>query len=179
MRAQSWGDPAYKIIPRLLLDDRHGILSVFHFSPPSPDFSIIIERTRKRDHVYASPKSLCCTCCFVFRMANIDQTGSILIDSDRDSSYGESDAASETTSLRSAVLSYIYENGRRYHSYRAGSYWGPNDDKAQDNLDLFHHIFNLSLEGRLFLAPIGPDPQRVLDLGMLSQYLVTSLYAII
>lgn len=112
-------------------------------------------------------------------MANIDQTGSILIDSDRDSSYGESDAASETTSLRSAVLSYIYENGRRYHSYRAGSYWGPNDDKAQDNLDLFHHIFNLSLEGRLFLAPIGPDPQRVLDLGMSSHYLVKSLYAII
>lgn len=99
-------------------------------------------------------------------MANIDQTGSILIDSDRDSSYGDSDAASETTSLRSAVLNYIYENGRRYHSYRAGSYWGPNDDKAQDNLDLFHHIFNLSLDGRLFLAPIGSDPQRVLDIGM-------------
>jgi hypothetical protein len=99
-------------------------------------------------------------------MANIDQTGSILIDSDRDSSYGDSDAASETTSLRSAVLNYIYENGRRYHSYRAGSYWGPNDDKAQDNLDLFHHIFNLSLDGRLFLAPIGSNPQRVLDIGM-------------
>ncbi|TID27744.1 putative methyltransferase [Venturia nashicola] len=98
-------------------------------------------------------------------MANIDQTGSIVIDSDRDSSYGDSDAASETTSLRSAVLNYIYDNGRRYHSYRAGSYWGPNDDKAQDNLDLFHHIFTLSLDGRLFLAPIGPDPQRVLDIG--------------
>ncbi|QDS72871.1 hypothetical protein FKW77_007448 [Venturia effusa] len=98
-------------------------------------------------------------------MADIDQTGSILIDSERDSSYGDGDAASETTSLRSTVRSYIYENGRRYHSYRAGSYWGPNDDKAQDNLDLFHHIFSLSLDGRLFLAPIGPDPQRVLDLG--------------
>lgn len=42
---------------------------------------------------------------------------------------------------------------------------GPNDENAQDNLDLFHHIFALTLHGRLFLAPIGPNPQRVLDLG--------------
>lgn len=42
---------------------------------------------------------------------------------------------------------------------------GPNDEIAQDNLDLFHHIFNLSLDGNLFLAPISPNPQRVLDLG--------------
>jgi len=56
-------------------------------------------------------------------MVNTDQTGLILIDSDRDSSYGDSDGASETTSLRSAVFNYVYENGRRYHSYRAGSYW--------------------------------------------------------
>jgi hypothetical protein len=52
-----------------------------------------------------------------------DQTGSILIDSDGDSAFGDSDVASETTSLRSAVYNYIYENGRRYHSYRAGAYW--------------------------------------------------------
>jgi hypothetical protein len=51
------------------------------------------------------------------------QTSSILIDQDHDSAYGDSDAGSETTSLRSAVYSYIYENGRRYHSYRAGAYW--------------------------------------------------------
>jgi SAM-dependent methyltransferase len=42
---------------------------------------------------------------------------------------------------------------------------GPNDDQACDNLDLFHHIFNLSLGGNLFLAPINPNPTRVLDLG--------------
>jgi hypothetical protein len=54
---------------------------------------------------------------------DFDQTGQILIDSDRDSAYGDSDVASETSSLRSAVLDYVYENGRRYHSYRQGSYW--------------------------------------------------------
>lgn len=85
---------------------------------------------------------------------------------DNDSSYGgDSDAASETTSLYSAIFRHVYENGRRYHSYRAGTYWGPNDDTAQENLDLFHHIFNLSLDGKLFLAPIGDHPQRILDLG--------------
>lgn len=43
---------------------------------------------------------------------------------DNDSSYGgDSDAASETTSLYSAILNHVYENGRRYHSYRAGTYW--------------------------------------------------------
>jgi SAM-dependent methyltransferase len=86
-------------------------------------------------------------------------------DSDRDSSYNDSDAASETSSLRSSIFKFVYENGRRYHSFRAGTYWGPNDEKAQDNLDLFHHIFTLSLDGKLFLAPINPKPQRVLDLG--------------
>lgn len=146
---------------------------------PIPGFWIIRDRTRKRDNAFVSLNRLCRTWCLVSHMADTDQTGSILIDSDRDSSYGESDAASETTSLRSAVRNYIYENGRRYHSYRAGTYWGPNDEKAQDNLDLFHHIFNLSLDGRLFLAPIGPDPQRVLDIGMISRNPATSLYTVV
>jgi len=43
---------------------------------------------------------------------------------DADSAYGdEGDAASETTSLYSAITKHVYENGRRYHSYRAGAYW--------------------------------------------------------
>jgi ubiquinone/menaquinone biosynthesis C-methylase UbiE len=28
-----------------------------------------------------------------------------------------------------------------------------------------HHIFNMTLEGKLHLAPIGGNPQRVLDIG--------------
>ncbi|KAJ2902594.1 S-adenosyl-L-methionine-dependent methyltransferase [Zalerion maritima] len=87
--------------------------------------------------------------------------------SDGDSSYGgEYDSDEMTTSsLTSAITNYVYENGRRYHSYRQGAYWGPNDDKAQDNLDIFHHIFTLTLGGRLYLAPIQEDVHRVLDLG--------------
>jgi SAM-dependent methyltransferase len=45
------------------------------------------------------------------------------------------------------------------------NYRGPNDEPAQDNLDLFHHIFTLTLGGKLFLAPIRKDPHRVLDIG--------------
>ncbi|KAJ8062656.1 hypothetical protein OCU04_009178 [Sclerotinia nivalis] len=40
----------------------------------------------------------------------------------------------------------------------------PNDDDEQDRMDLLHHVFNLVLDGKLYLAPIE-DPQRVLDVG--------------
>src|SRR5207248_11331267 len=42
---------------------------------------------------------------------------------------------------------------------------GPNDEQACDYLDIVHHIFTLTFDGKLFLAPIGDNPQRVLDLG--------------
>ena len=43
---------------------------------------------------------------------------------DTDSSYGDdSDRESQTTSLYSAITKYVCENGRRYHSYRYGTYW--------------------------------------------------------
>ncbi|KAH6672604.1 hypothetical protein B0J14DRAFT_655478 [Halenospora varia] len=62
------------------------------------------------------------------------QHAPIRVDDDNDSSYGddESDQASETA--------------------------GPNDETAHDNLDLFHHIFTLTLNGSLFLAPITSTP---------------------
>ncbi|KAK2767694.1 hypothetical protein FQN54_003852 [Arachnomyces sp. PD_36] len=85
---------------------------------------------------------------------------------DNDSSYGDAiDGQSQTTSMRSSIYNFVYENGRRYQTYRQGMYWGPNDEKACDNLDLYHHVFNLTLGGKLFLAPIAEKPQRILDLG--------------
>ncbi|KAL1982371.1 hypothetical protein VTN96DRAFT_1402 [Rasamsonia emersonii] len=41
----------------------------------------------------------------------------------------------------------------------------PNDEEEQDRIDLLHHIYLLVLGGRLHLAPIGRNLQRVLDLG--------------
>ncbi|BCS17505.1 class I SAM-dependent methyltransferase [Aspergillus puulaauensis] len=84
---------------------------------------------------------------------------------DDSSSVFSDDYQSELTSLRSSIMDYRYENGRRYHAYRAGSYWGPNDEKAQEQLDIGHHLYNLMLYGKLYLAPIPDDVQKVLDVG--------------
>lgn len=86
-------------------------------------------------------------------------------------SLNSDDAASDyasdvsgTASITSSVFNYEYENGRRYHGYRAGQYLLPNDDTEQERLDLTHHVFSLTLEGELCMAKLQ-DPQRILDLG--------------
>ncbi|KAJ4106121.1 hypothetical protein QSH57_014374 [Fusarium oxysporum f. sp. vasinfectum] len=58
-----------------------------------------------------------------------------------------------------------YENGRRYHAFREGTYPVPNDEDEQDRMDLVHHVYSILLDGKLHLAPIDDNPQRVLDLG--------------
>ncbi|KAI1910968.1 hypothetical protein LOZ66_001960 [Ophidiomyces ophidiicola] len=82
---------------------------------------------------------------------------------DNDSAY-ESSIATDSTSLRSSITNYQYENGRRYHAYHAGEYFLPNDEAEQDRLDLQHHLYRLLLGGSLYAAPIK-GPQRVLDIG--------------
>ncbi|KAK4186210.1 secondary metabolism regulator LAE1 [Podospora australis] len=86
---------------------------------------------------------------------------------DADSSLGE-DPAESTASLTSSILRYRKENGRTYHAYRDGSYHFPNDEAENERLDLQHHIFYLTLDGKLGLAPPnepGSKYPRVLDLG--------------
>jgi hypothetical protein len=72
---------------------------------------------------------------------------------------------SYTTSLKSSITNYKYENGRRYHAFKDGSYFLPNDESEADRLDLFHHIMSLRMNGELHWAPIGDNPQRILDIG--------------
>ncbi|KAJ4181538.1 hypothetical protein NW767_014125 [Fusarium falciforme] len=85
---------------------------------------------------------------------------------DDDSAYAISEnSGSYQTSLASSIINYKYENGRRYHAFRAGTYLLPNDDTEQDRMDLVHHLYRLLLGGKLFLAPIPDEPHRVLDLG--------------
>ncbi|RDL34327.1 uncharacterized protein BP5553_07455 [Venustampulla echinocandica] len=83
--------------------------------------------------------------------------------SDTDSAIG-TDIQSSTMSLRSSLYESIQENGRSYHKYKEGQYFLPNDDVEQDRLNLQHHLWTLTLDGRLHLAPVE-DPQRVLDIG--------------
>ncbi|KAK2800848.1 hypothetical protein FQN50_007989 [Emmonsiellopsis sp. PD_5] len=77
----------------------------------------------------------------------------------------EDDAMSSTTSLSSAITAYRYENGRRYHAYKEGEYWGPNDDIQNGQLNVAHHLISLLMDGKLLLAPIKPDIERALDVG--------------
>ncbi|KAF2636676.1 S-adenosyl-L-methionine-dependent methyltransferase [Massarina eburnea CBS 473.64] len=70
----------------------------------------------------------------------------------------------ETDTLASSIVNYRMENGRQYHAYRDGAYWGPNDEHAKEILDFAHHMYLLTLDRKLHLAPIN-NPQRILDVG--------------
>lgn len=63
----------------------------------------------------------------------------------------------------SSTHDYKYENGRRYHAYREGSYLMPNDDLMIEHERIAHAMFGLILKDRLFLPPI--EPKNVIDLG--------------
>ncbi|RYO79280.1 hypothetical protein DL766_002089 [Monosporascus sp. MC13-8B] len=84
-----------------------------------------------------------------------------------DSSYGDS-IQSSTASLSASILEYRTLAGRTYHSERAhgeGLSWIPNDDKQNESMDINHHLLTLSLDGKLFLAPLKDDIENVLDIG--------------
>jgi len=82
-----------------------------------------------------------------------------------DSAYQEElDAFSDTTSLPSTIARHRYDNGRRYHKFREGEYWGPNDEQQNDQLDISHHMYQILLDNKLYVAPIE-EPKKVLDLG--------------
>ncbi|KAI1501962.1 S-adenosyl-L-methionine-dependent methyltransferase [Biscogniauxia marginata] len=84
---------------------------------------------------------------------------------DADSALGD-DNASSTASLSASILEYRTLHGRTYHSLRGNAeYWGPNDDQASESMDLTHHMLTMLLEDKLFLAPIGDNPKKVLDIG--------------
>ncbi|KAF2806714.1 S-adenosyl-L-methionine-dependent methyltransferase [Mytilinidion resinicola] len=84
---------------------------------------------------------------------------------DNDSAFDDGPSLEDDTfTLNSSIRAYRIENGRSYHAYREGAYWGPNDEKAQDILDMAHHMYLLTLNNALHLAPLR-DPKRILDVG--------------
>jgi hypothetical protein len=87
------------------------------------------------------------------------------LDFDSDSAFDSGSLlGDETDTLASSILNHRIENGRQYHAYRDGAYWGPNDELAKEILDFAHHMYLLTLDQRLYLAPIT-DPQTILDVG--------------
>lgn len=85
-------------------------------------------------------------------------------DTDDDLGY-ETESVADSVSLASSARNFIYENGRRYHSFRAGSYLFPNDDREQDREDLKHAMYLLLFNKILHFAPLEDRSMEVIDLG--------------
>ncbi|KAL2129642.1 hypothetical protein VTI74DRAFT_7499 [Chaetomium olivicolor] len=84
---------------------------------------------------------------------------------DADSAY--SDAASSTASLTQSILEYRTLHGRTFHREIGNAEaWIPNDDRHQELMDMDHHMAELMLDGKLYLAPLDHDKlSKVLDVG--------------
>ncbi|KAI0893590.1 S-adenosyl-L-methionine-dependent methyltransferase [Annulohypoxylon nitens] len=68
-------------------------------------------------------------------------------------------------SVSSSIYRHAYENGRRYHKYRYGTYPIPNDETEQNREDMKHVAILELTRGKNFFAPIGDHPQKIIDLG--------------
>ncbi|KAK3323871.1 S-adenosyl-L-methionine-dependent methyltransferase [Cercophora scortea] len=77
----------------------------------------------------------------------------------------DSTSSNASTSVTSSVYHHAYENGRRYHAYRYGRYPIPNDDLEQNREDMRHASMLETTDGKLFFAPIGDNPGKIIDIG--------------
>ncbi|RFU75977.1 methyltransferase type 11 [Trichoderma arundinaceum] len=96
---------------------------------------------------------------------NADSVDSRFDDGGSDAGYDSDSVSSASTSAMSSVRDYMYENGRRYHRFREGSYNFPNDDVEQEREDMKHAMVKLLCSQKLHFAPIGDNPQEILDIG--------------
>ncbi|KAI1389997.1 S-adenosyl-L-methionine-dependent methyltransferase [Hypoxylon trugodes] len=63
-------------------------------------------------------------------------------------------------------MEYRVLHGRTYHSAKGNTdYWEPNDEKQANSMDLLHHTLTVLFDDKLFMAPISPEPKKVLDVG--------------
>lgn len=86
---------------------------------------------------------------------------------DVDSAYGDDEVSVYTVSITSSVVNFPFENGRRYHAFREGTYVFPNDEPEQERMDLHHEMYRRAMSGRLHVAPLpaNMEEKRILDLG--------------
>jgi hypothetical protein len=87
------------------------------------------------------------------------------VDRDFDPEEMDMESLGESVSLTSSIYQHCYRHGRRYHMYRLGRYPLPNDDDEQNREDMKHAMMLEMLDGKLFFAPIGDHPQKIIDLG--------------
>ncbi|UPK91636.1 hypothetical protein LCI18_002571 [Fusarium solani-melongenae] len=87
-------------------------------------------------------------------------------DDDEGVSVGDNETfASSTASLSESILDYRNIHGRTFQTSKTTEYWGPNDDKQNEGLDIAHHFVTMIKGDKLFEAPIGANPSKILDVG--------------
>lgn len=86
---------------------------------------------------------------------------------DADSAIGDAESQMDSTaSIASSILEYRTLQGRSFHSERHNSnYFTPNDEQQRESVDISHHYLQLLLEDKLYQAPIGENPEKILDIG--------------
>ena len=72
---------------------------------------------------------------------------------------------SSTNSLSESIYKYRVFHGRTYNASKTSEYWAPNDEQQNEGLDMWHNSLLMMMDNKLFLAPIGDNVQRVLDVG--------------
>jgi hypothetical protein len=77
----------------------------------------------------------------------------------------EGDETALISVTSSTRADYTYEEGRRYRNFENGPYPIPCDDGELNREDMKHTMLLKVLDERLFLAPIGEYPQKILDVG--------------
>ena len=83
---------------------------------------------------------------------------------EQDSAYGE-ELSTYSASLTSSSYAFPESHGRKYHSFKAGRYYLPNDDKENGRLDIHYALVRRIMDGKLNLAPLPNKIDRAIDLG--------------
>ena len=96
-------------------------------------------------------------------------------------SKGLGSASSFVSTIESEIKRGREENGRLYAAYGKNGeaspfclygsrligleYGLPVDEYEWDRIDMNHHKYTLAQNDKLFLAPLPPNPQKILDVG--------------
>ena len=98
--------------------------------------------------------------------AAVDDGSSIEIDSTggSDTSDNAEESSLTTMSLSESVRDFAFENDRRYHKFREGTYQFPNDEPEQAREDMKHAMIINLCNGKLHYAPLH-NPKSILDIG--------------
>ncbi|KAG7406125.1 S-adenosyl-L-methionine-dependent methyltransferase [Fusarium sp. MPI-SDFR-AT-0072] len=97
--------------------------------------------------------------------AQIEAEPALDVGNDTESNFSADSETESTASITSSIFENKYFQGRTYANPKYGKHWAPNDETQLEALDLIHHWLTLMLDDKLFLPPIGDNPQKILDIG--------------